>query len=44
MAKIIENKTKHDNNYYIELDSCPQNLLDKYKTPINKYTSSNAKK
>jgi NUMOD1 domain len=44
IRKIIENKTLYNNNYYIEFDDCPKNLLGEYKKPINKFTPSNAKK
>jgi hypothetical protein len=39
---IIKNEIYND-NYYIEYNKCPQELLSKYKIPINRIISNNSK-
>lgn len=43
IRKIIENNELYNNNYYIEYNKCPKELLDKYDKPINKTIPSYTK-
>jgi len=43
LNSIIANGDKYCNYYYIELNKCSKELLDKYEKPIKKFTYSNAK-
>jgi hypothetical protein len=44
LLKIISRNLIHNEHYYIELNKCPQDLLDKYDKPLNRHTFKNAKK
>ena len=43
LNSIIENNEKYSDHYYVKLDDCPQNLLDKYQKPINQFIRKNSK-
>jgi hypothetical protein len=44
LNNIIANNKKYNEHYYIRLSNCPQDLLDKYKKPINKFIYKNSKR
>ena len=44
LNSIIEKNEKYNGNYYVELDKCSRDLLDKYNKPINQYLSKKSKK
>jgi hypothetical protein len=44
LLKIISKNLMHNEHYYIELNKCPQELLDKYDKPIKRHSFKNAKK
>lgn len=43
LNSIIENNERYSEHYYINLDDCPQKLLDNYKKPINQSIRKNSK-
>jgi MSV199 domain len=43
IGKIIANNEKYNDNYYIELCKCPQELIEKYDKPINRHVFKNSK-
>ena len=43
MKKIIKDGEKYGDKYYIEINKCPQNLLNNYNKPINRIIPNNAK-
>ena len=43
LRKITENNELYDNHYYIEYNKCSNELLEKYKKPVNRVIYSNSK-
>ena len=42
LRKIIINRLKYDDKYYLEFDKCPNELINKYNKPINAKLNHNS--